>query len=149
MDHAVWPVSRERGIVSRATSVRKATPSSCQHVLCPGVLPPHGEACLPCERPGVQTPRWRVNAPVGLLTWVLTVTAHLVPLGGHPWGQFHRTPASPPAENFQELSTCPASAPRSPRARSSTKCSQGWVGPLTLWLSLWGFLKGHKDSQAI
>jgi len=54
-------VSRERGIISRTTSVGEGTPSSCQHVLCPGILPPRGEAWLSWEKPAVLTPQWRVK----------------------------------------------------------------------------------------
>lgn len=94
MDHVVWSVSRERGIVSRTTSVREATPSSCQHVLCPGVLPPRGEAWLPCERPGVRTPQWRVKCS-GWFTH-LGADSHSTPspLGPPPLG------AVPPHPSF-------------------------------------------------
>lgn len=126
-------VSRERGIISRTTSVGEGTPSSCQHVLCPGILPPRGEAWLSWERPAVLTPQWRVKCSGQLLTWVPMTTAHLGPSGRHPWAQHRCTPASPPGSRgsweHPWLSTWPASAPRSPRPQSSMEYSQGWGGP--------------------
>lgn len=89
-------VARERGIISRTTSVGEGTPSSCQHVLCPGILPPRGEAWLSWERPAVLTPQWRVKCSGQLLTWVPMTTAHLGPSGRHPRAQNRCTPASPP-----------------------------------------------------
>ena len=118
-------VSRERGIISRTTSVGEGTPSSCQHVLCPGILPPRGEAWLSWEKPAVLTPQWRVKCS-GRFTY-LGADDHSTPgpLGPPPPG------AEPLHPSFSarlqgQLGT---SAPRSPRPQSSMEYSQGWGGP--------------------
>ena len=147
-------VSRERGIISRTTSVGEGTPSSCQHVLCPGILPPRGEAWLSWERPAVLTPQWRVKCS-GRFTH-LGADDHSTPgpLGPPPPGAEPLHPSFSARLQGQlgtsggrTLGRLPRPGHRGLRAAWSTL--RGGEAPHHALLSLWGFLKGHKVPQAV
>lgn len=147
-------VSRERGIISRTTSVGEGTPSSCQHVLCPGILPPRGEAWLSWEKPAVLTPQWRVKCS-GRFTH-LGADDHSTPgpLGPPPPGAEPLHPSFSARLQGQlgtsggrALGRLPHPGHRGLRAAWSTL--RGGEAPHHALLSLWGFLKGHKVPQAV